>query len=190
MTKPAFIVEGYQEQKIIQSICNDCRVVRIDCNGKTVSWDYLALQIHEKCTYLGNRHHPIFVIFDREKRVESVEEIVSIVSKKLAKLQSNVESTFIFGIPDRKLESWILPFVGKDGKLLESPSAENEGSESLKQLVRRLRLNNIRYQKTSTGVSLFLNAVKPKKLAEVSPSFKVLFENGRDHCRWLKKPSI
>ena len=50
----------------------------------------------------------------------------------------------------------------------------------------KLNLNNIHYNKTSTGVLTFLNAVNPAKLAEISPSFKLLFDNGKDYCKWFR----
>ncbi len=127
------------------------------------------------------------MIFDREKRTETVEEIIDRVCMELSKLHPNVESTYIFGIPDRKLESWILPFVGVDGKLLEAPTDEHKGTESQKMLTKRLILDNIHYDKASNGVWTFLNAINPKKLAVVSPSFKILFENGKSNCGWFNR---
>ena len=185
MANPAFIVEGHQEQHIIQALCKDCKVVRLKSNSKFVTYGNLAKQIHEEYLEFGNRHYPIFVIFDREKRNETVEEIIELVSKELSKLQPDVKSTYIFGIPDRKLESWILPFIGEDGRNLATPTNEHEGTESQKLLAKRLFSNNIHYSKTSTGVSTFLNAVNPRKLAEISPSFKLLFDNGKKYCRWF-----
>ena len=185
MTKPGFIVEGRQEQGIVQQLCPGCKVETLDSNGKSVTYENLAKQIHIVYGDFGNRYHPVFVIFDRERREETVEEIIERITIELEKLQSNVNSTYIFGIPDRKLESWILPFVGEDGNILEFPTDEHEGSESLTKLKYRLNSADTTYKKTSIGVSLFVNSVEPNKLAKISPSFKKLFDSGREHCRWF-----
>ena len=188
MANPAFIVEGFQEQKIIQQLCNDCRVVRLEGNGRFLTLGQVAQDVNQKFTRFGNRHFPVFVILDREKRSDSSEEIIRQLKKELTSYQTNVDKTFIFAIPDRKLEAWILPFVDKSGNFVNSPLSGHDGKECEKELKRRLKhRDKTPYKKAKSGVKLFIDLVNPKELAKVSPSFKTLFDNGRMYCRWLHK---
>ena len=185
MVRPAFIVEGFQEKKIVQKLCPGCIIKRLEVNGKYVSLAKVALGIQRHIDSLANRHYPIVVLFDREGRAESSEIIIKTVREELKKFQTeDFVDKMIFGVPDRKFESWILPFIDKEGNFIESPSPNHEGNHSLGELESRLMKSNLIYSKTQLGVSYFLK-VDPVKLCQVSDSFKFLFEGIKDlSCRW------
>ena len=186
MAKPAFIVEGQQEQDIVQEICPGHRIVRLGVNGNSVTLAKIAETINLRILSFNNLYHPIFVIFDREKRVESVEEIINKVCEELTKLPNFVEQELIFGIPDRKFEAWILPFIDEDGNVTEIPTDKFEGTECKSELTRRLAKKGINYKKTRDGVNLFLK-INPNKLSLVSDSFGLFSDKAKGCCRWYYK---
>ena len=183
MAKPAFIVEGQQEQSIIRKICPDHKVVRLGVNGNSVTFTKIADAIDFHISTFGNRYHQISVIFDREKRTESVHEIISNVRGELEKLPNfKIAQDLIFGIPDRKFEAWILPFVDADGNLTESPTSEFEGKECISELSRRLSKRGVKYKKIRDGVNIFPQ-INPNKLSQVSNSFGLFSERAKEHCK-------
>ena len=184
MAKPAFIVEGQQEQEIVRGICPGHRVIRLGVNGNSVTFAKIAETIHLRILSFNNRYHPIFVIFDREKRAESVEEIISNICRELEKIPDfDIAQDLIFGVPDRKFEAWILPFIDSNGNFVENPSNEFEGTESKSELIRRLATKGIIYKKTSSGVDFFLK-INPNKLSRVSNSFSLFSEKAKKYCNW------
>ena len=184
MAKPAFIVEGQQEQNILRKICPDHKVVRLGVNGNTVTFAKIANALDFHISTFGNRYHPIFVIFDREKRAESVQEIIDSVRDELEKLPNfKITQDLIFGIPDRKFEAWILPFVDTDGNLTENPTSEFEGTECKSELIKRLSKRGINYKKIRDGVNIFPQ-INPNKLSRASNSFGLFSERAKKHCKW------
>ena len=184
MAKPAFIVEGQQEQEIVRKICPGHRVVRLGVNGKSVTFAKIAETLRLRILSFNNLYHPIFVIFDREKRTESVQEIINNVCNELEKFPNfKIAQDLIFGIPDRKFEAWILPFIDSNGNLTENPTNEFEGTECKSELIRRLYKRGIKYNKTRDGVNLFPQ-INPNKLLQVSNSFSLFSERAKEHCKW------
>ena len=107
MVNPAFIVEGFQEKKIIQKLCAGCIIKRLEVNGKFVSLPKIATGIQRHINSFGNRHNPIIVIFDRESRIESSEVIIQNIRNILKQIHSaDFVNNIIFGVPDRKFEAW------------------------------------------------------------------------------------
>ena len=92
----------------------------------------------------------------------------------------------IFGVPDRKIESWLLPFVNKNGNFNSSPVGEYEGKNCYYLLKKRISSKDGQYKKTKQGVSYFTQ-INPVELAKISPSFKYFYERAKlIPCRWFQ----
>ena len=188
MKNPAFIVEGDQEQKIVQKLCPGRKVVKLGVNGKTVTYAKIASVIRDKIKLFGNRHYPIIVLFDRESRADSSEMIIRNVCSELEKhVKKELVAEIIFGVPDRKIEAWILPFVDNSGNFLHIPSGDYEGQYCLGELERRFIEQPIGYSKTTQGVAYF-SQINPDELAQISHSFRLFYERVKTiPCRWIQK---
>ena len=191
MTKPAFIVEGFQEQKIVYELCPGCRTLRLNTNGKLVKLEKIAEMIQDNLISFGNRYHPIVVVFNREGRVESSQAIIEGVRKNLEKFQKReFIDKMIFGVPDRKLEAWLLPFIDERGNFVDKPTEGHEGFSCLGELESRmLKASEVGYNKTDNGVTIF-KKINPMKLSTVSASFQSFLietESNGLNCRWLSE---
>ena len=187
MSNPAFIVEGQQEKMIVQKLCPSQPVKLLGVNGKYVSYDKIATVIESKLETFGNRFNPIVIIFDRENRTDSSDLIIQSVRKELEKFRARefIEN-LIFGVPDRKIESWLLPFVNKNGSFNSNPVGKYEGRNCYGLLKKRISSKDGRYKKTKQGVSYFTQ-INPDELAKISPSFRYLYEGAKNiPCRWFQ----
>ncbi|MBT9289174.1 hypothetical protein KL771_06910 [Hyphomicrobiaceae bacterium 22] len=185
MADPAFIVEGKQEKLVINRICPGKRVILLGINNSDVEMKAIATRIYAHFQNLGNRHHPVVVIFDREKRNKSCDSLNTELRFHLNKLGIK-EDQLIICIADRSLESWIAPFLQDDGSINTNlvPQKNYEGIVCESIIIRQLRKANIDYDKTTVGVDLFCS-ISPKKLAEISPSFSQLRKALLDICHWM-----
>src|ERR1044072_2910006 len=104
MTRPAYLVEGDLEQKFIQNTCPGCKVQKINCNGDDVSLEAIAKRVGSLGRFAHTRHSPLIVIFDRERRDETSEQIEAKFREILTHEQ--IQVPIIVGIPDRDTESW------------------------------------------------------------------------------------
>ena len=70
MSNPAFIVEGLQERRIIERLCHNFRtLIPTVTNGdEDELLEVIANEIIEHIISFNNKHNPIFVILDREKK--------------------------------------------------------------------------------------------------------------------------
>ena len=193
MANPAFIVEGIQEQMIIQKLCPGRKVVTFSgvngTNGKSVSCREIAVVIQKHLDIFGDRNYPIFVIFDREGRGDSSESIIcNVVSELKKKIKEDVIKNIILGVPDRKIEAWILPFVDYDGNFSQIPSGDYEGQHCLGEIKKRFSGWPNGYSKTGEGVAYFTK-INPKELAQISSSFKQFYEQAKTKipCWWFEK---
>lgn len=188
MTKPAYLVEGDLEQKFIQSVCPGCPVQKINCNGSETSLEAIAKRVGTLGRLLHKRHSPLVIIFDREGRPESSEQLEErfLVVLKSEKLEAPV----IVGIPDRNVESWILAdyeaFLQSAKLSVSAPTRSIEGSNG-KTAIKRLIGEGRSYVETIDGVA-WLKAARPTVIQRHSPSFGRLFPAlaGLD-CWWLKR---
>lgn len=185
MTKPAFIVEGYQEQKIVQTICANSKVVLLGSNGNAVNINHIFKKIKAHVKIFNNRYYPIFVIFDREDRKLTCEEIIDEIFNLLEN-EGMKKDQFIFGIPDRKIESWIIPFIDPNGCFTDDPVDEFEGKNCLGKLEKRLQETGEAYNKSTNGIRLFTK-IHPEKLAQVSSSFAYFYRSAKEHCIWMRR---
>ena len=186
MNKPAFIVDGQQEQKIIQQLCPGAPVRILNCNGEDVKLDAAAKRIASLIRLMGNRYYPYVIIFDREKRRETA----AIISKTLVNLirADDIDDEIVIGIPDRMIENWLLADwenIQSQGKLRNSNVRKTFECSNGKAIIKKLLPKNGIYQETVQGVSWFLKA-NVKAIYEKSPSFH-LFANALQElsCAWL-----
>lgn len=184
---PAYIVEGKTEQKIIQRVCPGARVVLLECNGTHVKMQAVAKRVVSLFRLFGNRHYPVSVIFDREKRLESCSELEAELRDQLSALSIDSKQ-FRIAIADRKLETWLLYTVSPSGNFSvncnHSQKNEFEGASGDYELYLRLKKRGIDYHKTTTGVDLF-SRLNPRFLAEKSASFAAYIKQIDFPCEWV-----
>ena len=75
MPNPAFIVEGRMEQLIARRICPGQPVTKIGCNGDSAPIEVVAKFVAAQIRVLNNRYYPIIIVFDREGRDISCDQI-------------------------------------------------------------------------------------------------------------------
>lgn len=102
-----FIVEGQCEQRFIQSICPGMRVWSLGTNGKKVPHRVIAARIVALTKPWTNRARAFYILFDREARPESSEELIKIVRAECVSMDLDI-SNFLFGAPDKMIENWML----------------------------------------------------------------------------------
>ncbi|MGJ0506173.1 MAG: hypothetical protein ACR652_03375 [Methylocystis sp.] len=181
----AFIVEGHMEQKIIQRLCPGVTVRRIGVNGDHVELSTMAKHIAAQIELLNNRHYPINIIFDREKRSHDSSSIIELTTELIEKHEIAREQFNLF-VPDRTIENWILPFLNPDCSINTSMIVKDgcEGCDGKSEVKAVFRQNKLRYVETVQGVDLFC-ALNPSLLAETSPTFRPLKDKLDSNCRWL-----
>jgi len=169
---PAFIVEGQMEQRIIARACPGTPVRRIGCNGDDVSIDRICDFIETQIRALGNRNYPIFVLFDREKREQSSDDIKSSVINILNSRGLADQDIRVF-VANRKTEDWYLHDIKGicDYYSIAEPQQKVNGKKGLEILLSSIG----GYHETTIGVELFF-VVSKKKIGEACPIFLALTE--------------
>ncbi|MCK5604962.1 DUF4276 family protein [Candidatus Pacearchaeota archaeon] len=187
MSNPAFLVEGLMEKRIIQNLCPG-KVIRVlNCNGENVSISAIAKRIVSLVRILKGRNYPFIVIFDREKRRESVLEIEKLLTKEIKSFGCNED--IILGIPDRMVENWILAdwhnFTIKCPNLKKEGLNCYEGAYGKSKMKSFLLKQDIIYHETIHGVEFFL-ASNPETIKKHSFSFGRFADAIKNiECFWL-----
>lgn len=186
MSKPAFIVDGFTEMRIVQSLCPNRPVQRLDLNGKDVKISAIAKKIASQIKIFSNRYYPIIVLIDKEQRSTSFDKIVEELRAELVSLSvSHIDIRI--GVADRMIENWIVAdweqlCINAQGAKHEKPN-ETDGING-KAKIQKVLGN---YNKLSDGVRLFLEAC-PEKIYKNSASFKYFVDQLRDiSCSHFKK---
>ncbi|MEJ0097650.1 MAG: hypothetical protein WDM84_06680 [Bauldia sp.] len=147
----------------------------------------IAERVDTHLELMGNRYHPVYIMFDREARQSKIEGLVSELSALLTKFGRDV-SQLRFMVPDRKIETWLLYSVTADGEFAANcegaASDEFEGTRGESELIRRLRNRGLEYHKTTIGVDLFCQ-MSAMALAEVSRSFRAAHAVAPPECSWI-----
>jgi hypothetical protein len=184
--RPAFIVDGHQEQKIVQRLCPGAAVRMLNCNGDEVDLSAAAKRAASLIRLMGNRYYPFIIIFDREGRCLSATEVGKSLECFLR--EEGIDDMLIIGVPDRMIENWILADwenVQQQGNLrIQTSSKSFEGTHG-KSVIIRLLPRDGRYQETIQGVDWFVTG-NPSIMFRNSVSFRqfVLSLNNVD-CRWF-----
>lgn len=170
-----FFVEGHCEQNFLSEACKGGSAIRrINLNGSAVSIPQIIRQIVAIYRTMGDCEEPIVVIFDREARNQSSEDIASEVVAGLA--ASGIRA--VAGIPDRCIETWML----YDAEDLPLKRDNYEGSMGSTELRRAFG----RYDKAADGPQR-LKKCRASELMR-SASFKRFFDSlAISDCWWLKR---
>lgn len=178
---PAFIVDGFTEQTIIQQLCPK-RPIKRCINGKDVSLKRMAAEIVTIIRVLNNRNYPIVILTDREKRADSFLTVAAELKREVVEqlATKNVVADIRIGVADQMIENWLLADADALGNSLEIPS-ETDGLGG-KGLMRKIMPT---YSETVDGPALFFKA-DPSKMYENSPSFKHFVNQLEDlECPYL-----
>lgn len=179
MSNPAFIVDGFTEQKIIQNLCPGQPIRRTDLNGRDVTIAAIAKKIASLIRLLGNRYYPIIVLTDKEQRQLSFEEMATQIRDALA-IEGCGDQDIRIGVADRMIENWILAdwvmLTGNHSKPIETDGLNGAAI---------IRKHKGTYNKTTDGVQMYLNA-SPIVMYENSPSFRHFIETLQGvNCEYL-----
>jgi hypothetical protein len=159
--------------------------VLLGANGDAVAMKTIATRIETHYVLLSNRHYPIIVIFDREKRSQSVEELEAELIVELKDRNIPVDQ-FIFFISDRDIECLFVCHVSEDGEIIDTGCPKTtcvDGLAGETELRRRLSKKSIIYHKTTTGIDLF-RRVRPFIVASKSSNFQRFRSQIVKHCTW------
>lgn len=180
----AFFVDGKMEQMFVQNVCPGAKVQLINCNGDRVKLEAIADRLATLLRLLRSRYSPVIIIFDREKRDKTTEELSRELSELL--LARGVTDRFYIGVPDRMIENWILADEEVKAELSkEIKDTHFEGSDGKA----HIRKYVSPYHETVDGVSL-LRRCRPGRMLS-SPSFRSFFDQFRadlslQDCWWVK----
>lgn len=180
MTKPAFLVEGFMEQKIVQRLCPGAPVRRIGCNGDAVDMTVIAKFLRPQIKLL--RHHsPIIIIFDREKRTKTSASLKT----ELIDLLKSSDLKIAIGIPDKTIESWILD----DWETIRKHHPQfteytRPKSPAGKGAIKNLIPVGEFYTETTMGPRLFC-LINPRNVYLRSETFRSLVDEIHGVCSWL-----
>lgn len=170
------------EQLIIKRLCPSVPIQRLEVNGTDVAISAIVDRVASIARLLNNRNFPICLIFDREGRSQTPDEIVSEVQTELAKRGLDV-AQFRIGVCDRMIENWILA----DSELIlrEYGHALNASYEGVrgKGVLKRICEATEYYRETTVGVRLFC-AANVKAMYSGSSSFKRFIDAIDFECRW------
>lgn len=188
MTKPAYLVEGDLEQKFIQNICPGCPVKKIGCNGESASVEAIAARVGTLGRLLHKRYAPLIVIFDRERRDISVDELEKSFLSEL--LKEKIDVPVIVGIPDRNIEAWILAdyeMFLQSAKLNPSSQLFTFEGKNGKSVIKQTLGFGRSYVETIDGVA-WLKSARPSIMLRNSPSFSRLYNAlSKLECWWLRQ---
>jgi hypothetical protein len=109
MNNPAFIVDGQMEKKIIDHFCPEKPVRLLNCNGRDVTLKAAAKKI-ASLIRLMKRNTPIIIIFDKEKRNDSADNIALKLLSEI-KEQKIHDVDILIGVPDIMMENWMLASI-------------------------------------------------------------------------------
>lgn len=171
------------EQRFIQNICKKAPVIKFGSNGDDVAISKLAEFMDSKLRILAGRYYPVIIFFDRERRIQSSEDICRELHKTLMKMGHDIP--IYIGVADRTIENWILAdresFAQKyktdlDGRCFEGDFGKSKIKNAL----------GGKYHETTDGVTMLKSCI-PSVIAKNSPSFKALFDKIDINCWWLQK---
>lgn len=175
------LVEGRMEQRIVQRLCPDVPVRLIGTNGRDVTPNALAKRA-ATLIRLMKHQRPILVIFDREDRRESCDDLREAFLSSLC--ECDIDNEVIVGIPDKMIENWILacPKFRRKYKFHETADGSN-GKAKLKE---KLKDSGVDYHETTIGVELFCG-ISSKKAAQNSKSLRKFADSISEHCAWANR---
>lgn len=183
MTSPLFIVDGHMEQEIVRRLCPGTPVWRLNLNGEC-GLQAMAKGIGALIKRANNRHYPIVVITDRERREISIHEMeAGILDELRDNHQVDVTQIWVF-VCDRTIENWILADLQLvNAELHASPKLPTEGQHG-KSVLKSL-FKSRTYHETIDGVELFCKVSVSLAKAQ-SASLRRFAEANLLDCHWIK----
>jgi hypothetical protein len=181
------------EQEFIRNVCAGAPVRKIGCNGDDVSIAAIARRVGTQGRLLQKRHDPLVVIFDREGRSETSQELEQSLLNALA--DEGLTGTVIVGVPDRDIEVWMLAdseiFRASAAIAPEVEVAACEGQKAKAKIKHMLWGRGKRpYVETVDG-PLWLKKARPSRIASQSPSFARLSAAlDQLECWWLQQQPL
>lgn len=184
MSRPAYLVDGQTEQKVIKKICPKQPVKLIGCNGDTVCLKEIAKRISTHINLFNNNFYPIICLIDKEKRTDSIKKVEAELLNHLNEL-GHENDYIIIGVADRMIENWILADWDNFAKYYDiktkSPKTSFDGIGG-KGFIRK---NVDFYHETIDGVDLLLSA-NTQVLYDKSPSYKAFIDKINDiECNYI-----
>lgn len=174
MNNPAFIVDGYTEKYILQILCPGKPIARTDLNGKDVTIPALSKKIASLVKAMGDKHYPVIILVDKEKRKISADEMKKALEEELSK-EDLKQYDIRIGVADIMIENWIVAdweaLTGSADKMPPKTDGIN-GAATIKKIKKT-------YHKTTDGVSLYLKA-NPKTIYYRSESFRTFVDQLKD----------
>jgi len=177
MSNPAFIVDGFTERNIVQTICPGKPIRRTDLNGKNVSLEAMSKRIASLIRLLNNRNYPIIILVDKEDRNMSNTTMCAEL-KRLIIEQGIDDIELKIGVADRMIENWIIA----DWKKITADIPKPENTDGLRGSAKLRELLGS-YGKTTDGVEMFLNA-DPSIIYQNSPSYRFFIDQLKDIECW------
>jgi hypothetical protein len=183
MNNPAFLIDGFMEKLILENLCPDTKINRINCNGNAVSIRAIAKRVSSLIRILNNIYYPIFILIDREDREQTPQQIIDALEEEIR--SEGIKDDVRIGVCDRMIENWTLADWQSFKKSIGIDKAtitplEIEGCNG-KAKVKKFYPN---YQETTDGVSFFLNA-NPAVIFKNSESFRIFISKTKDiNCFW------
>jgi len=173
MSNPAFIVDGFTEKKIIETICPGKPIKRTDLNGKDVTINAIANKISSLINILNNKYYPIIIIIDRESRPESCDSIINTLKEHL-KCRGLENQDIRINIADKMFENWIIA----DWNVLESENSKPENTDGINGAY-AIKKELGSYHKTTDCLKL-LEKFDPAIAYRNSNSFKCFIDSIKD----------
>ena len=174
------------EQAFIQNVCPGAPVRKLNCNGIDVSIEAIAKRVGTLGRLLHRHLDLLVVIFDRERRTQTSEELEQLLAQALQ--AEELTCGVIIGVPDRDIEVWMVAdcHVFKECAAIHanvevSPCEGRKGKSRIKYL-----RNGRSYIETVDGPT-WLKKARPAEIAKNSESFRRLYDAlQRIDCWWLQ----
>lgn len=191
MASVAFIVEGDLEQDFVQNACPRSPVRRLGCNGDTVTIEAIAKRVGTLGRLLQRKYGVLIVVFDREKRSESCDEIKNSLIQAL--YSEGITSRIVIGIPDRDIETWIVAdpeMLRSSAKIVQDRQIDCCEGRKGKTAIKSLLAEGHYYVETVHG-HIWLKKSRASVVASNSASFAAFASELSDlDCWWLQTGTL
>jgi hypothetical protein len=164
MPNPAFIVEGRMEQLIAAKICPGQPIKKIGCNGDEAPIAVMAKFVSAQIKILNNKYYPIVIVFDRENRQSTCEQIRLEMINILQNDYGYADQDIRIFVCDRMTEDLYLADIDTIVNHYKLPPYADQNFSGKGGLARLLE-PKIRYHETTYGVEIFF-LIDHKKVAQ------------------------
>jgi selenocysteine-specific translation elongation factor len=182
--KVGFVVEGHMEEGIIRHLCKTAEVRRLQINGSQFPTEKIVDRISPQIQMLRRRNvRSVVVLIDREQREKTSIEFEAEIKQSLES-RINIDIPIQVVVPDRNIESWIVPFLNTNCDVCHEVNELTEGRNGKSVIKAIFKSRGKSYVETVDGVRLF-KKIDPALLRTTSLSFNRFVENFTLSCWWL-----